>query len=53
VRTAKRAIAQAFEQSLHGALLEERRAFLALLASENGREGVAAFLEKRKPVWRG
>jgi enoyl-CoA hydratase len=52
VRVAKRAIAQAFEQSLHGGLLDERRAFAGLLASENGREGVAAFLEKRKPVWR-
>jgi len=51
VRTAKRAIAQAFEQSLHAALLDERRAFMALLAGPDGREGVAAFLEKRRPVW--
>ena len=52
VRAAKRAIAQAFEQSLHAALLDERQAFLALLQTEDAREGVAAFLEKRKPVWR-
>ncbi len=52
VRAAKRAIAQAYEQSLHAALLDERRAFMALLASPDGREGVAAFLEKRRPVWR-
>ena len=51
-RAAKRAIAQAYEQSLHAALLDERRAFMALLASPDGREGVAAFLEKRRPVWR-
>ena len=52
VRAAKRAIAQAFEQSLHAALLDERRAFYALLQSEDAREGVAAFLDKRKPTWR-
>jgi enoyl-CoA hydratase len=53
VRVAKRAIAQAFEQSLHGSLLDERRAFMALLQSDDAREGVAAFLEKRKPTWHG
>jgi enoyl-CoA hydratase len=53
VRVAKRSIAQAFEQSLHASLLDERRAFAALLQSEDAREGVAAFLEKRKPTWHG
>ena len=53
VRVAKRAIAQAYEQSLHAALLDERRAFLTLLQSEDAREGVAAFLEKRKTTWQG
>lgn len=53
VRVAKRAIAQAFEHSLHTALLDERRAFYALLQSPDAREGVAAFLEKRRPVWQG
>jgi enoyl-CoA hydratase len=52
VRAAKRSIAQAFEQSLHAALLDERQAFHALLQTEDAREGVAAFLGKRKPVWR-
>ena len=51
VRTAKRAVARAFEGSLHATLLEERRAFEALLATDDAREGVAAFLEKRKPRW--
>jgi len=51
VRTAKRTIARAFESTLHAALLEERRTFLALLASDEAHEGVAAFLEKRKPEW--
>lgn len=53
VRVAKRAIAQAYQQSLHAALLDERRAFVALLQSEDAREGVAAFLEKRKATWQG
>jgi enoyl-CoA hydratase len=53
VRVAKRAIAQAFEQSLHAALLDERRAFYGLLQTEDAREGVDAFLNKRKPTWQG
>jgi enoyl-CoA hydratase len=53
VRAAKRAIAQAFEQSLHAALLDERQAFYGLLQSEDAREGVSAFLDKRKPSWQG
>ncbi len=51
VRAAKRAIAQAFEQSLHAALLDERQAFYTLLQTADAREGVTAFLDKRKPVW--
>ena len=53
VRVAKRAIAQAFEQSLHAGLVDERRAFYGLLKSEDAREGVDAFLNKRKPAWHG
>ncbi|MEA2720545.1 MAG: enoyl-CoA hydratase [Candidatus Eremiobacteraeota bacterium] len=53
VRTAKKIIARAFEESLHAGLLDERRAFYALLQSEDAREGIAAFLEKRKATWQG
>ncbi|MDB5028929.1 MAG: short chain enoyl-CoA hydratase [Candidatus Eremiobacteraeota bacterium] len=53
VRIGKRAIARSFEESLHAGLLDERRAFYALLQSEDAREGVAAFLEKRRPRWQG
>ena len=51
VRTAKRTIAKAFEGGLHAGLLEERRAFFALLATDDAREGVDAFLTKRRPQW--
>ena len=53
VRVAKRTIAAAFESSLHAGLLEERRAFYELLQTDDAREGVGAFLEKRRPTWQG
>jgi enoyl-CoA hydratase len=53
VRAAKRAIGRAFEDSLRAGLDDERRAFYGLLQSADGREGVAAFLEKRRPTWSG
>jgi len=51
VRRAKRAINDAFELPLRSALHSERRTFRDLLKSDDGLEGVAAFTEKRKPVW--
>jgi enoyl-CoA hydratase len=53
VRAAKRAILDAFESPLHGALAAERAAFAELLQTADGREGIAAFIDKRKPVWTG
>jgi enoyl-CoA hydratase len=53
VRVAKRTIAAAFESSLHAGLLDERRAFYELLQTDDAREGVGAFLEKRRPTWQG
>lgn len=53
VRVAKRTIGKAFEAPLHAALLDERRAFTALLQTDDAREGVDAFLHKRKPAWQG
>ena len=53
LRAAKRAIARAYEDPLRIALDREREAFFALLETSDGREGVRAFGERRKPTWRG
>ena len=53
LRAAKRAIALAFEDALRAGLVDERREFYALLESDDAREGIAAFLEKRNPSWQG
>jgi enoyl-CoA hydratase len=53
VRVAKRTIAKAMESPLHAGLLDERRAFRALLATDDAREGIDAFLTKRAPAWKG
>ena len=53
VRLAKEAINNAFESSLTDGLADERRAFYLLFASDDQKEGMAAFIEKRKPAWKG
>ena len=53
VRLAKEAVRQASEALLAQGLAFERKAFTILFATEDRREGVAAFFEKRKPVFRG
>lgn len=53
VRLAKEAINNAFESSLSDGLVDERRAFYLLFASADQKEGMAAFLAKRKPEWQG
>lgn len=53
VRAAKRHVLAAFEEPLGAALQAERRTFRELLSTADGREGVAAFNEKRKPAWSG
>jgi enoyl-CoA hydratase len=47
----KECINQAMETSLRDGLLFERRQFQAAFATEDQKEGMAAFVEKRKPVW--
>ena len=53
VLAAKEAIKQAGELPLSAALQHERRAFYLLFASEDQGEGMAAFVEKRPPQWKG
>jgi enoyl-CoA hydratase len=53
VRAAKEAVNRAHELSLEAGLEFERRNFFMLFASEDQKEGMAAFIEKRKPEWRG
>ncbi len=50
---AKRAIRAAYELPLSAGLEQERDLFALAFATEDKIEGVAAFLEKRKPEWRG
>ena len=53
LRMAKEAINNAFETSLSDGLADERRAFHLLFSSQDQKEGMAAFVEKRKPKWKG
>lgn len=48
----KETVNRAQESSLREGLLFERRSFHALFASEDQKEGMAAFLEKREPQFR-
>lgn len=52
VMAAKEAVNRAFEGSLNDGLLFERRMFHAMFATEDQKEGMAAFVEKRKPVFK-
>ncbi|MBS0246048.1 MAG: enoyl-CoA hydratase [Proteobacteria bacterium] len=52
VLAAKEAVDTAFESSLAEGLRFERRIFHALFATEDQKEGMKAFVEKRKPQWK-
>lgn len=52
VMAVKEAVNRAQEGSLREGLLFERRLFHALFATEDQKEGMAAFLEKRQPQFR-
>lgn len=49
----KEMVNAAFEMNLQQGLYTERRLFQGLTATEDKVEGMAAFVEKRPPVWKG
>ncbi len=52
VMICKESVSRAFETALSEGLLFERRQFHALFATDDQKEGMAAFAEKRKPSWK-
>ena len=53
VRAAKAAILDAGRRPLDEGLTREREAFFRLFDTDDQAEGMAAFTEKRPPVWSG
>jgi enoyl-CoA hydratase len=53
VRLAKEAVLRSFETGLSEGLDVERKNFFMLFSSEDKKEGMQAFLEKRRPSFRG
>ena len=53
VRMGKATVNKAFEVSLTEGLIAERGLFNMLFATADQKEGMAAFIEKRKPIWQG
>ncbi|MDG7009372.1 MAG: enoyl-CoA hydratase/isomerase family protein [Nitrososphaerota archaeon] len=53
VKLAKMAVNKAFEMGLSDGLDFERELFYMLFSSEDAREGMHAFMDKRKPEFRG
>jgi enoyl-CoA hydratase len=52
VMAAKEAVNIAFESSLAEGVRFERRIFHSLFATNDQKEGMKAFVEKRKPEWK-
>lgn len=53
VRLAKEAVNKAYETPLADGLDYERKLFYFLFATQDGHEGMKAFVEKRKAEWKG
>jgi enoyl-CoA hydratase len=52
VKAAKESVNRAFESSLSDGVMYERRIFQSLFATEDQKEGMDAFLNKRTPVFK-
>lgn len=50
---AKEAVLKALDTTLDDGLLFERKNFYLLFSTEDQKEGMSAFVEKRKPDWKG
>ncbi|MGH2576032.1 MAG: enoyl-CoA hydratase-related protein [Ignavibacteria bacterium] len=53
VQIGKEAILKSFDTTIEGGLEYERKNFYLLFASEDMKEGMNAFIEKRTPKWKG
>ena len=53
LRLAKEAVNAAYEMSLQSGLAHERRLFYMLFSTEDQKEGMDAFINKRKAEWKG
>ncbi len=53
VRLGKQAVNHAFETNLSEGIYQERQLFQMLFATNDQKEGMAAFVEKREPRWSG
>ena len=53
VRLAKESVLKSFDTTIEKGLEYERKNFYLCIASEDMKEGMAAFIEKRKPEWTG
>jgi len=53
VRLAKESVLKSFDTTIEGGLEFERKNFYLIFATEDQREGMAAFMEKRKAEWKG
>ncbi|MDO6563135.1 2,3-dehydroadipyl-CoA hydratase PaaF [Amphritea sp. 1_MG-2023] len=53
IRLAKESLLKAYETTLETGLNLERKAFTLLAATDDRNEGIAAFMEKRRPAFKG
>lgn len=53
IRLAKEAVLKSFDTTIEGGLEFERKNFYLLFSSDDQKEGMKAFSEKRAPTWKG